>query len=212
MFCPECGSQVSDNASFCRTCGTSLGEEGAAPPQPVAEQPMPQQAAPPPVMTQQQPVAAQQIARRPMSAMPGVQPAIGIVVIIGAALAAIGSFLPWLDSGGYTANGFDGGYITGSSMGDGNDGIIILLLGLAAGALAIHYFRIKNPLLSLGSLVLGAAAAGVAGYNFIKLYKDINDAGLSPADFISYGLFVSIVGGAIAAAASFIGLKREGTT
>jgi hypothetical protein len=94
-------------------------------------------------------------------------------------------------------------------MPDGIDGIVILLLGLAAAGLAAHYF-IKP--MSLASLILGAAAAGVAAYDFVRLYKDINDGcgGCSPImDYLSYGLYVCIAGGAIAAGAAFMGLKRE---
>ena len=217
MFCPNCGTQVSDAAAFCRKCGASMREDAApsqqeqqpAPPQ----QPAYQQPVPPPqqVMAQQRPVPTQTMPRRPAAATTAVQPVIGVIVIVGAALAAIGSFLPWLDFAGSTANGFDGGYLTGSSMGDGNDGILILLLGLAAAALAAHYFMKPNSLLSLGSLILGAAAAGIAAYDFIRLYKDINDGcgGCSPMDYFGYGLYVSIVGGAIAAGAAFMGFRRE---
>ena len=139
------------------------------------------------------------------------QPAIGVAVMIGSALAAIGTMLPWIDFAGATANGFDGGYLTGSSMGDGNDGIVILLLGLAAGALAVHYFMKPNPLLSLGSLILGAAAAGIAGYNLVRLISDIRDGcgGCNVMDYLGFGLYVSIAGGAIAAGAAFMGLRRE---
>ena len=139
------------------------------------------------------------------------QPAIGVAVMIGSALAVIGTMLPWIDFAGATANGFDGGYLTGSSMGDGNDGIVILLLGLAAGALAVHYFMKPNPLLSLGSLILGAAAAGVAGYNLVRLISDIRDGcgGCNVMDYLGFGLYVSIAGGAIAAGAAFMGLRRE---
>jgi hypothetical protein len=195
------------------------GQEPAPPAQPDHQQQpasQPQQPAyrqaPPPqqVVTQQRPVATQTIPRRAAAATnAAVQPVIGIAVIVGAAMAALGSLLPWIESGGITLNGFDAGYLTGSSMSDGNDGIIILLLGLAAGALAVHYFMKPNLLLSVGSLILGAAAAGVAGYNFIRLYKDINDSGLSPMDYLSYGLYVSVIGGAIAAAAAYVGFRRE---
>ena len=149
--------------------------------------------------------------RHTLGATKPVQPVIGVAVMIGAALAAIGSLLPWIDYGGFSASGFDGGYLTGSSMGDGNDGIVILLLGLAAAALAAHYFMKPNSLLSLGSLILGAAAAGVAAYDFIRLYKDIKDGcgGCSVTDYLGYGLYVSIVGGVIAAGAAYVGFRRE---
>jgi len=212
MFCSQCGVEVADAAAFCRKCGASLRDDVAPPaPQPVEQQPAPQQVYQQPA-PQQRPVAAQTAARQPAGAAKAVQPGIGIAVMIGAALAVIGTMIPWLDFMGATANGFDGGYLTGSSMGDGNDGIVILLLGLAAGALAVHYFMKPNPLLSIGSLILGAAAAGVAGYNLVRLISDIRDGcgGCNVMDYLGYGLYVSIIGGAIAAGAAFMGFKREG--
>jgi len=196
MFCPQCGVEVADAASFCRKCGTPLRDDVAPP-------------APQQVMTQQQ--AAPQTMRHTLGAIKPTQPAVGIITIAGAVIAAFGTMLPWLDFAGASANGFDGGYLTGSSMADGNDGIVILLLGLAAGALAAHYFMKPNALLSLGSLVLGAAAAGVAGYNLVRLISDIRDScgGCNVMDYLGYGLFTTIVGGAIAAGAAFVGLKRE---
>jgi len=212
MFCSQCGVEVADAAAFCRKCGASLRDDVAPPaPQPVEQQPAPQQVYQQPA-PQQQPAATQTM-RHTLGTTKPVQQGIGIAVIVGAALAVIGTMIPWLDFMGATANGFDGGYLTGSSMGDGNDGIVILLLGLAAGALAVHYFMKPNPLLSLGSLILGAAAAGVAGYDLVRLISDIRDGcgGCNVMDYLGYGLYVSIIGGAIAAGAAFMGFRREGS-
>ena len=218
MFCSQCGVEVADAAAFCRKCGASLRDDVAPPaPQPVEQQPPAQQVYQQPtpqqqVVAQQRPAATQTM-RHTLGATKPVQPIVGIAVMIGSAMAVVGTMLPWIDFAGATANGFDGGYLTGSSMGDGNDGIVILLLGLAAGALAVHYFMKPNPLLSLGSLILGAAAAGVAGYNLVRLISDIRDGcgGCNVMDYLGYGLYVSIAGGAIAAGAAFMGFRREGS-
>jgi hypothetical protein len=214
MFCPNCGTQVADAASFCRKCGASLRDDAAPPtPQPVQPQsapaqPVSQQPAQQQVMTQPRPVP------RAFAATGPVQPVVGIVVIIGAALAAIGSFTPWIDIAGATANGFDGGYLTGGSAGDGNDGILILLLALAAGGLAVHYFMRPIPMASIAGLVLGAAAAVLAGYNLIRLSSDIRDmcGDCNPMEYLGYGLYLSVAGGAIAAGAAYFGLRRERST
>ena len=218
MFCSQCGVEVADAAAFCRKCGASLRDDVAPPaPQPVEQQPPAQQVYQQPtpqqqVMTQQRPAATQTM-RHTLGATKPVQPAIGVAVMIGSALAVIGTMVPWIDFAGATANGFDGGYLTGGSASDGNDGIVILLLGLAAGALAVHYFMKPNPLLSLGSLILGAAAAGIAGYNLVRLISDIRDGcgGCNVMDYLGFGLYVSIAGGAIAAGAAFMGFRREGS-
>ena len=215
MFCSQCGVEVADAAAFCRKCGAPLRDDVAPPPapQPVEQQPAPQQVyqqpAPQQVMTQQRPAATQTM-RHTLGTTKPVQPIVGIAVMIGSALAVIGTMIPWIDFMGATPNGFDIGYLTDSS-GGGNDGIVILLLGLAAGALAVHYFMKPNPLLSLGSLILGAAAAGIAGYNLVRLISDIRDGcgGCNVMDYLGFGLYVSIAGGAIAAGAAFMGLQRE---
>jgi hypothetical protein len=206
MFCPNCGTQVADAASFCRKCGASLRDDVAPPsPQPVQPQSAPPQPAQQQVMAQPRP------APRAVGVTSPVQPVVGIVVIIGAALAAIGSFTPWIDIAGATANGFDGGYLTGGSAGDGNDGILVLILALAAGGLAVHYFMRPIPMASIGGLILGAAAALLAGYNLIRLASDIRDmcGDCNPMEYLGYGLYLGIAGGAIAAGAAYFGFRRE---
>jgi hypothetical protein len=150
--------------------------------------------------------------RHTLGATKPVQPVVGVVAIIGAAMAALGTMLPWVDIQGATANGFDGGYLTGSSMGDGNDGIIIVLLALATAAIAVHYFFGRNKMAAVGVMVLGAAAALVAAYNLERLFSDLRDlcsaGGCSAFGSLGMGLYASVAGGAIAAGAAFFGLKR----
>ena len=200
MFCPECGTQIADNASFCRKCGAQLGER-ERPQQPVANATPPAQA-PRPVA----PGAAmspQAGAARPVSSTFAI---VGIVAIAGAAIAMLGAILPWIDFMGSTTNGFDGGYITKELGGDGKDGILIILLGLGTAALSLTYFRNPNQLAGLGVLILGIAAGSAAGYNLVKLFSDINDMGYKPTEVVGMGPYVSIVGGVITAVAALKGL------
>jgi hypothetical protein len=98
-------------------------------------------------------------------------------------------------------------------MGDGNDGIIIVLLALATAAVAAHYFFGRNKMAAIGVLVLGAAAGLVSAYNLVRLFSDLRDlcsgGGCSAMSSLGMGLYAGIAGGAIAAGAAFFGLKRS---
>ena len=195
MFCPECGTEVAESAGFCRKCGAPLRDDAVRPVAPA------QTAAPAPM--------AAASAVRVVSAGVG-QPVVGVIAIIGAALAAIGTMLPWIENSGYSRRGLSFGYLTGSSFEKGHDGVIVLILALAAAALAVHYFRMNSSLASLGTLILGAGAAGVAAYNLVRLISDIRDncGGCNPMDYLGMGLYMSIVGGVIVVAAAVFGFKQ----
>lgn len=73
MFCPTCGSPISDDAKFCPVCGSAVGAASAAPaPQPAQIQPAPVQAVQP--QPQQQYAGQQQYAQQPAPAPMGYAP------------------------------------------------------------------------------------------------------------------------------------------
>ena len=96
-----------------------------------------------------------------------------------------------------------------SSKGDGNDGIIILIIAIAAAVLSITYFRSPNQLAGLGVLVLGVAIAGVAGYDMVKIISKLNEFNMgSPTKYLGMGMYASIAGGVIVVAAAVFGFKQ----
>lgn len=79
MFCPTCGSPISDDAKFCPVCGSAVGAASAAPaPQPAQIQPTPVQAVQPQPQQQyagqQQYTGQQQYAQQPAPAPMGYTP------------------------------------------------------------------------------------------------------------------------------------------
>lgn len=99
MFCPTCGSPISDDAKFCPVCGSAVGAAPAAPaPQPVPQpapqpQPAPAQAIQPAPQPQQQYTGQQQYAgqyaQQPASAPMGYGPVKNDRSLIGWLLLSI---------------------------------------------------------------------------------------------------------------------------
>ena len=99
MFCPTCGSPISDDAKFCPVCGSAVGAAPAAPaPQPVPQpapqpQPAPAQAILPAPQPQQQYTGQQQYAgqyaQQPASAPMGYGPVKNDRSLIGWLLLSI---------------------------------------------------------------------------------------------------------------------------
>ena len=204
MFCIKCGTEIPDDSSFCPECGRSVAQATAS--GGGASQPPPAPAPP------QFPRAIAPAAR----ATDGFRVAIAVGSIVGAALIFIGTFLPWVSTAQYfgtefTANGFDGGYVTDPDDGEnGVDGILTLVISLAAGGLAAHYLHRRSVWSSLGILALGTAASGVGGYNIGKIIYEFSEAlGVSRNDALDYvgeGLYAVIAGGVVMAITALVGL------
>jgi hypothetical protein len=132
------------------------------------------------------------------------QPYVGVAVIVGAALAAIGCFVAWVDVQGFTANGFDGGYVTSLGDGDGKDAWLILAIAAAAALLGVLHFKARNSLAGLAIIALGAAIVGIGGYNLWKVF-DAADS----IKYIGMGLYVTIAGGLVTALAGLLGPRMS---
>ena len=132
------------------------------------------------------------------------QPYVGIAVIVGAALAAIGCLLPWIDAFGQTANGFDFGYITNSNGADGKDGLLILAIAATAAVLGGLHFKARNSLAGLAIIALGAAIVGIAGYNLWKVFDAMDSM-----KYVGIGLYMTIAGGLVTALAGLLGPRMS---
>lgn len=213
MYCAQCGSQVPDDSAFCHRCGArvvtaekSTGGTGAQAGAPTAQQAA---ASAPPYAARPQAgvVAAPPVATR--------QVVVGIVVIVGVVLAIVGCLLTWADLEIIKGNGFDVGYLTDPDNGEGQDGLFVLMIGLAAGGLAVRYFFGRNALASLAIVALGIAATAIAGYNLGKLMQGMQElcdemeiSDCNRMEIVGEGIYVTIVGGIITAAAALVGLFR----
>jgi len=200
MYCTRCGTQIPDDSEFCYNCGAQVvgverekrrraAEAGEVYTEPVAPAPAPQAARPAP---------------RTVGAATLAQPYVGIAVIVGAALAAIGCLLPWIDAFGQTANGFDFGFVMDSNGGDGKDGLLIIPIGVVAAVLGGLHFKGRNSLASMGLIALGAAIAGIAGYNLWKMYD-----GSDSLEYVGIGVYVTIAGGLVTALAGLFGPRMS---
>jgi zinc-ribbon domain len=206
MFCSQCGTEIPEGSAFCHKCGSKTADSPAGTGQarsgPSSVTGTAVRSAPPhaPPFSQ----------RLDEGATTAGQKVIGAIVLIGAALAVIGSLMPWLDAGWLgSKNGFGAGYLTDPSGGLGKDGIVILAAALAAGALAIPYFIARSSsakiLAGLGALLLGLGVGGLAGYDLGRFIKDSLDF-CDCLDFIGTGIYLAVAGGVIVTFAAVAGM------
>jgi hypothetical protein len=118
-------------------------------------------------------------------------------------LAVLGSFLPWV-----TATAALVGTISRSGM-EGGDGIVTLLLGVAAGL--VGFSRLRGPTKAtvwLGPLLLGLAIAGLGAFEIIIIQDRLKevDSEVGTAS-VGMGPWAIAVGGVLVVAGA---LKRDG--
>ncbi|MCB2223259.1 MAG: hypothetical protein KQH83_03700 [Actinobacteria bacterium] len=106
-----------------------------------------------------------------------------MTAIIGAVVTIIGSFTAWASFAGMSIGGME----------EPGDGLITLIVAIAAAAVAVF---LKDGARKWGLVATGAIVVVVAITNML----DINDAGFS----IGFGLWLTLIGGAVMAAAAFI--------
>ncbi len=117
--------------------------------------------------------------------------------LAAAAIAIVGTFLPWVDWMGRTLNGIGGdGMIVLIAM-----GIAVLLAGIAlarGGAGRGMWIAIT---------IFTLAAAGIAGFVLMNVTNRIAQTGmnLSATDMLAYGYWISLAGSAIALILAIVG-------
>lgn len=102
MFCPKCGAQLPDTATFCGKCGNELPAKAVGQAK-AAKQPAPVQAA---------------RAAKPPAARTGGFTPLGIVGRICSVIALIAMFMPWLDVPGMRTLGNYASYLGVKVSGD----------------------------------------------------------------------------------------------
>lgn len=203
-LCTNCGNDVAAG-NFCPKCGAQLGAPGGAqaspPPPPEARPYAPPQPAPPPGAgavypgaVAQAPGAAPPIP--PMAVPPSarVRPAgraklsgggaslFGAIGIIGMAVAAAGSVLPWITA--------SGSYYTVSASGWGRDGSITVFTAAAAFMFFLVALIGRMRWAFIVGLVLGLVTLGIM---VIDVFDVLGTSGAS----LGYGLLMGAIGAAV---------------
>lgn len=153
-------------------------------------------------------------------------PTAAIVAIVGGALLAVGSFLPWAEVSG------SGASVTAKGL-DGSDGYITLAAGLVAVVVGLVMLRGTKQAVAVLVILAGLVGGGLAVYDAVTAKDSVLDAAaedLAPsfgvsADqvraaldqaidagqlgvSISIGLYVVMAGGLVAIVGGVLGLRR----
>jgi hypothetical protein len=153
-------------------------------------------------------------------------PTAGIVAIVGGALLAVGSFLPWAEVSG------SGESVTAKGL-DGSDGYITLAAGLIAVVTGLLMLRGTRRAVAVVAVLVGLVGGGLALYDALTAKDSVLDAAaeeLAPsfgvsADqvraaldqavdsgqlgvSISIGLYVVMAGGLVTIVGGVLGLRQ----
>lgn len=219
--CFKCGAPLKPESRFCMKCGAQV--ETAQPQYQQPQQPPP---APQPGQGPQQNVIRpphqagavpphpqfsqpQTGPPRPMNFQAGMPPAYpagfaekrkapgGIIAMAGAAIAALGCFLPWIDGGEISTVWIY------SEYGGVKDGMIVIILaGIALAMCAAMFLGKKGTFGAVSQIIIGTLMLIIAVFNII----DIMDTNvLNPG----YGLFVIMTASVIVILGGAVGLTKK---
>ncbi len=181
--CASCGAPLNPGARFCRSCGAASGgapATGVQPAQRVA-----------------QPAAAQNL----MSQLTWSSAA----AAVGFLIALISPFMAWVSVGGFSADPFDTNArfrIADWMSTDNADGYLVLFVAAGGLAALIAWLLGRLPDATGRSAVMGIggllAALGVLEMQFIASQDGISFSN------VGFGLYMLLIGGALAAASPWI--------
>lgn len=121
-----------------------------------------------------------------------------IVSALGAAIAGVGSFAPWVR--------VSAGFFTVSRNGIDGDGIYTLLLAGITGVFALCMIGRAKPIVVI-TLILGGLLGALGAFEVVHIYWVAADQNVNAnAD---WGLFLVVAGGGAAAAGPMILLSRQ---
>ena len=119
-----------------------------------------------------------------------------LLIVGGAAVVAVGAFMPWASVGPFSAAGTDG------------DGILTLILALGAGPLgAFGILKSKKGLL-IGSLICAALILAIAAYDTANI-SSVADGpfGLTPE--VGGGLYLTLIGAVAGIVGPVLAMRRR---
>jgi len=121
--------------------------------------------------------------------------AASILTVVGAVLVVLGAFLPWAKVGFLSVDGTEG------------DGILTLILGLAAGLLGALGFLKGAKGLLIGSIVCAGLALLIGVYDIANI-NSVVDGPFGLEVEVGMGLYLTVLGAAAGVAGPILKLVR----
>jgi hypothetical protein len=117
-----------------------------------------------------------------------------VMIVAGGAFAMLGSFLPWI-----TATAAFVGTISRNGIDGGGDGLITIILGLAAAACGVDVYRRRTRVASIGALACGLGLVGIVALDIGSINDRIADINTESAfASVGMGIYVVALGGVLA--------------
>ncbi|MBR6107594.1 MAG: zinc ribbon domain-containing protein [Oscillospiraceae bacterium] len=189
MFCKNCGTNNPDGMSVCASCGAPLSQAQPAMQQPAQfQQPGYQQPAYPPPANFGAPTA--------FPAASGAKRRLNLIGMLGAILAIISVFLPFLK---VEILGFSESVSLFGAEG-GSDWIFVV--GIAALGLLLSLFGLNIGVIIMGLLEIGIGALEIHSLNDnLGSYASLVDKGM--------GCYLLFIGGAVMVIGGIVGIASK---